>query len=445
MSLPLPEDVEAEKALLATLGGAGSLAPDSFPEAHQALLACRPEFMMNPIHREILAGMQTIYQQGLEPDPLSLKAELEGQGRLAKVGGFPGLVEVLAGEEVSHPMKLVQRLRDMWHGREIYKLGAEMARRVVAFEPVVEINRDAAAKLAALVSDGVAPVLRRASRMIDRLMAGEGFRDLRGSASKLVWFGIDRWDQALEGSPGHLLIVAARPGVGKTALIVQGAWTTARHGGRTLIVSLEMDEDEVDSRLASWATQEGARQFREGRWSVSAAETLIHSQGTLDQIITWCHPSGVPYAQVEAAIRDAARRESITSVWIDYFTLIAKPAMRGSTDAAAWGSISSALKRLAQELRICIVLLSQLNREGDAVEPKLSDLRETGQLEQDGNAVIMLWPKDHKAQDKVMECRPIYGKLAKNRSGASGWKTELDFYGATSRFVPVERSGGVDL
>lgn len=445
MTLPLPQDSEAESALLATLLAPGALAPDSFPEAHQALLACRPEFLVSPNHRVVLAAALELYRQGMEPDSLALKAELEMRGQLGRIGGSAGLMDLLNGSEVARPLVLVARLRDLWHARELIRVGQELSRKVQD-QPALEVNREASARLAALASDGAAPTLRKASALLDRIMAGEAFRDYQGRASKLAWFGVDRWDQALETAPGHLVLLAARPGVGKTALVIQGAWTTARRGERPLIVSLEMDADEVEARLASWSTQESARHFRDGRWTASAAEQLIGDHSTLDRITTWCHPSGVPFAKVEAAIRDAVRREGVTSVWLDYFTLIRKPSIRGATDAAAWGDVSTGLKRLAQELRICIVLLSQLNREGDAGEPKLSDLRETGQLEQDGNAVIMLWPKDPKAQDKVQECRTVFGKLAKNRSGASGWKTELDFYGATSRFLAVGREGmGVEL
>jgi replicative DNA helicase len=128
-------------------------------------------------------------------------------------------------------------------------------------------------------------------------------------------------------------------------------------------------------------------------------------------------------------------------VWIDHVLLIAKPSMgRNANDAASWSVLSRGIKRLAQELRICIINLIQLNRQGAEGEPRLQDLKESGAWEEDANAVWMLWPKESMAQDTMAERKGVWVKAAKNRSGPSGWKRELQFHGATNRFLEVEHT-----
>lgn len=438
--LRLPEDHDAERVLLATLAAAGTLDPGAGnPDAHTAVLAVQTEFFVDPSHRAVIGAIKHLYSEGQEIHALSIKSVLEANATLDRIGGFTTITEILAGEEVNRPTELVFRIADLWKARRVMRLGTEAINRASSLlEPVDSVIFDLSGQLMAIGSNGHSPRISKASRILDRISQGKPFR--KSGTSKLAWFGIPRWDEALETSPGHLVIVAARPGVGKTALAIQGSIQTAAKGHNTLLISLEMDEDEVDSRLASWLSKESARDFRDGRWSQEGVDTIWGEFETLDRISSWCQSSNRPLGEVEAAIRDAVRVHGVSSVWLDYFTLIQKPDLgRGTTDAACWGKVSTTLKRLAQDLGICIVLISQLNREGDAVEPKLSDLRETGQLEQDANAVIMLWPKDAKALEMATATKSIYGKIAKNRSGAAGWKVELSFHGSTSCFAEIER------
>jgi hypothetical protein len=194
----------------------------------------------------------------------------------------------------------------------------------------------------------------------------------------------------------------------------------------------------MDARFCAWKTCVGYKQFRQGTWNPGCVASIMAEEAALERISSWCHPSGVAWGKVEAAIRDAVRIHGATSVWIDHVLLIGKPVLgKGSTDAAAWSQLSRGIKRLAQELRICIVCLIQLNRQGAEGEPKLSDLKESGAWEEDANLVWMLWDKEQKAQEELAEFKLIYVKAAKNRSGPSGWKKELEFQGAVNRFRVV--------
>jgi replicative DNA helicase len=437
----LPEDLDAERALLATLAAPGILDPGSLnAEAQRAALEMRPEYFVHPAHRAVCAAIQALYAEGAEIGLVVLKAKLEQEKRLGYVGGFAGLVEMLSFEEVGRPTVLVDRLLNLWRAREVIQLGIEAQRRgIEEQEPVGELVTDLANRLTTLATGATGLEIWKGTELLDRLMAGQPFRDPNGSA-KLVHFGIPAMDDVLEASASHVITIGARPGVGKSALEIQGVWRTALAGERPFLISLEMDRDEIGARLAAWQTGEPYKTFRQGTWTASSVESMVAESEALERITTWCHPSGVPWAKVEAAIRDAVRIHGCTSAWIDHSLLIAKPIQgKGSTDAACWSALSRGIKRLAQELRICIVVLIQLNRQGAEGEPKLSDLKESGAWEEDANAVWMLWDKNQNAEDTMAETKEIYVKAAKNRSGASGWKRELEFWGALNRFREVEQ------
>lgn len=441
----LPEDVEAERSLLATLAGPGALEGDSawVMGNQKTLLSLRPDYFIAPQHRPVLEALQDLFRSRIEVHALTLKDWLETEKQLGAVGGFAGLTELLASPEMGRPQVLADILIEKWRLRELAKKGAALLQAAASESGrSLELLQEHHQSLAALQVLDRNPAVASSIEILDRIMAGEPFR-VEGDADRLVWLGLEAFDLALDGEPGHLWVLAARPGVGKTALAVQGAWDTAMRGQSTLVVSLEMEEWELRARIASWKAQVPARDFRKGRWSPQTAAALSDpdTRHALERIKTWCHPSGLPWAKLEAAIREAVRAHGVSSVWIDYFTLIGQPSHlgRNATDAARWAVLSGWIRDLAKELRIAIVLLSQLNRDGDGEEPKLRDLKETGSLEQDAWAVVMLWPKDRVAKDEQQPTREVFAKLEKNRSGAAGFKRLLQFTGASGRFEVMAR------
>lgn len=435
----LPTDHDAELCLIATIGGEGELTPGAgYPYSHQALLAMDSRAFSDPRLRYIFDAIKAIYSRSEEVSMLVIKSELERTGKLDLVGGRVTLIELLGTEPTTRPDTLAGIVMERWNQRRLMRLADKMIESAELLTPADEIASRLQSSLAEVFSSGTNADVRQASMMLDYLHEGRPFRDTT-HAEKQAWLGLDAIDEALEAAPGHVIIVSARPGIGKTALAVQGACISAHHGGRPLVISLEMDHDEVFSRIAARLSGASAKIYRKGTWGQAESNNLSSQQAVMDRIGVWSHPSGVEWSRVEAVIRDQVRRNQVDSVWIDYFTLIRKPTGKGN-DAALWGEVSSSIKRVAQELGITVVLLSQLNRDGDAVEPKLSDLRETGQLEQDANAVVMLWPKDAKAMESAAETKFIFAKLAKNRSGQAGWRCEIGFNGATGTLRPLVRS-----
>lgn len=437
-----PEDLDAERALIATLAAPGTLDPgEGLPDAHQAVLSCPAEVFVHPSHRAVYEAIQALYADGQDINALTLKARLANARKLDAVGGYAGLVEILAGEEVARPSALVQRLLDLWRFRRVMRLGARACETAASqSQPIDDLIAELASELSSLVRGSESNRIRKASALLDRLHAGEAFRD-PSAHGKLLWTGMDAIDEAVEASSSHVVIIAARPGVGKSALAVQSQWATARRGIPSLLISLEMDRHELESRYASWESWRGQRDFRRGDWDVQTVQTLSNAAPVMDLMHHWVAASNAPWPKVESVIRDAVRVHGVRAVLIDHALLIAKPNLgRNSNDAACWTALSRSIKRLAQELSICMAPLCQLSRAGDAVEPKLSDLKETGGWEEDANAVVMLWPKDAKAEDDPhAEAKDVMVKVAKNRSGPAGWKREVEFRGAINRLTLKER------
>jgi replicative DNA helicase len=431
----LPTDFLTERSLLATLCAAGNekaAADIAFTLEEAAFLA--------PAHRAIYRALASIVKDpGAEVNAVVLKHALERDDALRTVGGYSGLVEILSADEVGKPEVLANRLRDLLTMRRLIALGHRITMDASRREQdASELLRTVSESLTVLASDGSYSGLRRGSDILDLVREGKPLR-VR-SKGKLAWLGLPPFDDAIEATAGQVVILAARPGVGKTGLLVQGSLETAKRGERPLIVSLEMSTEELQARAAAMLTGATVRAFRDGDYHSEDAGRLWHFQGVLDRWLVLDLPSGTPWNEIEAAIRHAHRVHGITSVWIDYFTLIRIPhGSKQSSDATRWSDLVRSITRMTKQLGVCTVLLSQLRKENAGIEPTDADLRETGQLEQDAYSILMLWFKDQKSHEEHHAEREVWCKIAKNRQGPSGFKRLLMFNGAINKFTVVER------
>ena len=423
--LPLPEDPEAERSLVSCVW-AGLRDRDG--DAARALGEVEPDAFLVPQARSLWAALRGLYGRGEALDPALIHGELKRLKQASALGGYVGVMEALSFNEWGQPEPLVRRLNELHNRRRMVALAGELDRKArdLVVEPAQAIGEVSTGLMA--LSLGASSERRRSGMdLLERLKVRKPFRD-PSQGQKLFWFPIEQWNEAVECAPGHVIIVGAAAKTGKTAMVVDSMVCTADQGASVGLVSLEMDHDEVESRIAARMTSYDSRKFLREEWGYHVVETAVtRHAAAFPHLHWWCHPSGVPWARVEAEIREMVRLDGVRAVVIDYFTLIAKPSGgKSASDASLWGALSTAIKRLAQELRICIVLLCQLNREGAEGEPHKWHLRETGQLEQDANAIVFLW--------KEREDGPVFGKVSDNRSGPVVPKKELLFEGSTSTF-----------
>lgn len=400
-------------------------------DAARALGEVEPDALLVPQSRAIWTALRGLYARGEAMDPALIHGELKRLKQDGTLGGYAGVMEALSFNEWGNAGPLVRRVNELHSRRRMVALAGELDRKArdLVVEPSQAIGEVSTGLMGLSLGDSTA---RRRSGLdlLERLKARKPFRD-PSQGQKLFWFPIDQWNEAVECAPGHVIILGASAKTGKTAFVIDGLVHTADKGGSVGLISLEMDQDEVESRVAARMSGYDSRKFLREEWGSHVVETaMARHMGAFERMHWWCHPSGVAWSRVEAEIREMVRLKGVKAVAIDYFTLIQKPTgQKSSSDATLWGSLSTAIKRLAQELRICIILLCQLNREGAEGEPHKWHLRETGQLEQDGNAICFLW--------KEREDGPVFGKVSDNRSGPVCTKREFLFNGSTNTFKSI--------
>jgi len=255
---------------------------------------------------------------------------------------------------------------------------------------------------------------------------GEGDVDILTS-------GHSRLDKIWSGmKPGQLIVVSARPGVGKSAFATNLAYRAAKGGRRAALFSCEMEDLEIMQRLVS--TESGVKMDNIVNRSFfgskdGSGESVAKAVNALKELPILIDDN--PAISTLDIRRTLQTEPGIGLVLIDYAQLMT-PTKRGENRNLELGEITRTLKVLAKEFQVPVVLLSQLSRKKDETdEPALVDLRDSGSIEQDADTVIMLWKLDHPAQGDMQK---VGVKVAKNRQGKSG-TVVMYFDGERMRFL----------
>lgn len=283
-------------------------------------------------------------------------------------------------------------------------------RRQVRWSDAADLMNMTKGRVKSIVVDGVKHGVRSGIGQIDAITGG--------------------WQKS------DLVILAARPSVGKTALATSMALSAAINGKRVAIFSIEMSAEQVGSRLLSSASGIPLAAIRNGGIDLVQLSELEDWAETLSKLNIYVDdaPAATP-AIVRSKCRKIAAERGVDLVIVDYLQLMSPD--KGSKDANRVNEvadISRALKALARELDVPVIALSQLSRMSeyrDSGEPRLSDLRDSGAIEQDADMVLMLWRKeqpDFAKQSEVVSC-----KIAKHRNGPTG-VCDLEFIKSTATF-----------
>ncbi|MDR2697971.1 MAG: replicative DNA helicase [Holophagales bacterium] len=440
----LPEDIEAERSLLATC-----CAPGLEREAADVVFRLTEEDFVHPAHRAVFHALVRLLENNLEVNAITLKDVLAQAGDLSRVGDFAGLVELLSAEEVRNPQILADLLIRKRKFRELIRLGAQLVRRAAEEEVPPETLVEQAGQELFRTAQGqdarglehIAHVAQESyQNLLDRL---EG----RGSSGLRV--GFSRLDTLTQGfQPGNLIVLAARPGIGKTALALN--WllhASTRFRAHTAFFSLEMSKEEVFNRLLASCSQVNLKAVTHGGFSESIHKKLLEARDELiNQPIFICDKATVTSREISAMVDRLCTQsnQKLDLVIVDYLQLISSPSdSRGAkqTESVRIGEISRSLKLLAKERNIPVVILSQLNREVEHRQggrPQLSDLRDSGAIEQDADIVIFI----HRKMKPVMEGEEPEKSaellVAKHRNGPTGM-IPLWFEGEYALFRELER------
>ncbi|MEK9160673.1 MAG: replicative DNA helicase [Patescibacteria group bacterium] len=440
-----PQSLEAERGLL----GALLLKPDAIHDIGDSVM---PDSFYAEKHRLIFEAMKELSDRGEPIDILSLSERLTTKGTLERSGGRAYIAE-LAGSapapgNFAHYAELVSRKHLM---REL--IGAAYEINEAAYDEGREAEEvlDEAEKKVMAVSNGtgvhkftaISDKLDDAWERIEAMSKKEG--GVRGIPT-----GFPELDNMLSGlHPSDLVILAARPSVGKTSLALDIARNTAvKHGTPVGIFSLEMSSEQlVDRMLAaesyvdSWKMRTGAVRAEDDFAKIrDALETLSKAPIYIDD------KPGNNILAMRAVARRLKRERGIGLLVVDYLQLMEPVGSKHSDSMVQQVTeISRSLKSLARELNVPVLALSQLSRavEQRGGKPRLSDLRDSGSIEQDADVVMFIHREDKRNPDaEPTNVAEIL--IEKHRNGPTG-RVELHFDDKRATFMSVDRSGYGDL
>lgn len=425
-----PQNIEAEQAVLGAILLAGANALDRI-EGHVS----ESDFYAQA-HRKIFAAAKSIYEEGNPIDVVSVSASLEARGDAQTVGGISALGELAknapgAANVVFH----ARAVREKATLRRLQAIATDIHAACVQPGKVnaEEIVAQADAEFVRLLdrSDSEPIMIEDA---MDAALRDIDARAQRGGKISGLASGFEDFDAMTGGlEPGQLIIVAARPSVGKTIFACNLADHVAGSGRSALFHTLEMTPHEIGMRLLAaksgvpmHAMRSGTRdeshwqRMTDARAKTRGPKLAIDGKGAI----------GVPY--VRAVARRIKRQRGLALIVIDYLQL-----MRGTGDNRTQeiGSISRGLKALAKELNVPIVALAQINRDAEKrndKRPILADLRDSGEIEQDADLVVMLHREE--LHNKAPEWAGVAELIVrKNRNGPIG-DVKLKYDGARMRF-----------
>ncbi len=374
-------------------------------------------------HRMIYRAATALTEKGTEIDLRTLQAILEDRGEFEAIGGFAYLagldldlpdlsrVETYAGivKDRAVRRRLIAELGKVVAG--CYEHGADDA-VAAAEKAVIELGSAAARRDFAS--------LEKVHQDTYELMAERSSGQLIGVST-----GFTKWDYLTSGlCPGQLIVLAGRPGMGKTSMMLDVARHAALREGRTVgIFSMEMSASELDQRIIAAETGIDHGALRAGRlttpmWT-QVRETMLASGASPLEIDDSPRPT---LEEIAAKARRLRARRGLDLLCVDYFSLMAGNDPRNKE--AQLSILSRGFKQLARFLNIPILLLQQLNRDpekraGDH-RPRLSDLRDTGSLEQDADQVVLMYRDEIYNKDDPANKGTAEAILAKHRNGEIG-------------------------
>ena len=430
---PLPSNLDAERSIL----GAVLLDNNALNVAIESLKA---EDFFLPQHRQVFTQMISLADAQQAIDLVTLTEELHRRGELEASGGAPYLASLVDGvprvSNVEHYARIVKEkaiLRNLIHATHSIQ-----QRALEGEEGADAILDNAESSIFALAEDrvkaGLLPIKDIVRDNFDRLE--KIFRE--GKSITGISTGYGELDKLLSGlQPSELIILAARPSQGKTALALNLAENIGIRGGLPVAVfSLEMSKESLLQRLVASVAQVDAHKFRSGHLSREDWKRMTEALSKIASSPLWVDDAGSnSVLEIGAKARRLKRDKGLALLVIDYLQLITGRGRFNSRQEEV-ASISRGLKGLAKELQIPVLVLSQLTRapERDERGPQLSDLRESGAIEQDADVVMFIYRPNFFNLNASPEERDMADILiAKQRNGPTD-KVKFVFRSRLTRF-----------
>lgn len=410
-----PHSIEAEQALL------GAILFDN--ETYNRITPLlQDKHFYDPVHGRIFAACSEMIAAGNLADGVTLKERFARDGGVKEIGGALYLMKLLehAAPLSTQAQSYAELIYDLSLRRELIHVGmtiTDLAENPPDGADARDVIEEAERSLFSLAesgtgSSGFSPFSKALTNSIESAAAAyESTSDVSGLAT-----GLQDLDRTLGGlHPSDLLILAARPSMGKTSLAVNIAYNIAKarlealnsgdfenhpnKGGVVAFFSLEMSAEQLATRLLSDAANIESDRIRKGKIQKHEYETLADKAAELFQLpLHIDETGGISIAQLQARSRRLQRTVGLDCIIVDYLQLVTSSSRKSEGRVQEVSEITQGLKALAKDLKVPIIALSQLSRQvenRDDKRPQLSDLRESGSIEQDADVVMFVYRESY--------------------------------------------------
>ena len=438
----MPQDLEAESSVLSAM----MISAEALQEC---LIGLTPDDFFHPSNRIVFVAMREMFDKNRPIDAISLADQLRTQGDLERIGGRSFLLGL-----GNNSLALVgwRRYIEMLHRdttlRKMIQASAQIT--ALAFD-APEDTKEVVDRAEKLLLDVTNRDVCQSEQSLEEIM-GELYEELEeqsmaGEKTLGVQTGFPKIDECLLGlRPGQMIVLGARPGVGKTSFALNLATNAAYHGASVAFFSLEMSKAEIAQRLLAAEARIGLQEIRSARIRDDQWPQILEAVNQLSQLdIVIDDTPGTTVTEVRAKARRMLRGKKLGIVVLDYLQLVSPPqgGHRADSRATEVGEMSRGIKIMAKDLGVPVVALSQLNRTVEnrtGKRPQLSDLRESGSIEQDADIVCFL-DRSMNEEEAAREDRPAVGEttfiIAKNRSGSLA-DVPLTFLASSTKFVEID-------
>lgn len=438
-----PQAIPLEEAVL----GAIMLDREALPLIVDLI---RPETFYTEQHQCIYGAILELYEKSEPIDLLTVTEQLRQNSKLDAAGGVMHLVEisnrVASSANIEYHCRIIVQ---KYIQRCLIKISTNTIKNAYGSMDVFELVDQAEQELFSVVSGTVTTAVKNSSRAVSEFLANLEFKCKKAAENTGVT-GVPSSMQSINAitagwQKSDFIVVAARPGMGKTAYIIGEAMHAAKSGNPVAIFTLEMPTDQIVSREIVQETGIAAEKLKRGTLSDSEWQLIQEASETISGLPIFIDDtSGLSIMQLRAKCRRLKKKENIQLIIVDYLQLMTNEAKIGNREQEI-SSISRGLKLLAKELQVPVIALSQLSRavetRGGSKRPQLSDLRESGSLEQDADLVAFLYRAEYYGIFEDEHGQSLKGIsefiVAKHRNGALD-TAKMAFRDTCAKFCDLE-------
>lgn len=440
----MPNSLEAEQAVLASM-----LIDNTVAE--EIISHLNPDDFYQPAHKVVLAALQNLAKKGQALDLVTLFSQLTDENNIEKAGGIEYISALVNNvPNAANADKYIEILKEkailrnlISAGGSISSLGYEVSEDV---ETLIDKAQDITSNLGEAASlrrfvEPISNVLERHQEQLNKIQEENQFgsKDITGVPS-----GFEALDKLTNGfQKSDLIVTAGRPGMGKTAFGLSVLLNAAMAGKTCVFFSLEMSSEQLVKRLISALAHIGQKTLRTGNFTSDEIERYLEANNVLEKLPIYLDDTpAITVNQIKAKCRKLYNAGTLDIIFVDYLQIMGYAKNLQNREQQI-SEISRSLKGMAKEFNVPVIALAQVNRnveKSDNKRPRLSDLRESGAIEQDADIIMFLY------RDKVYNPDTAYKNVAeiiieKHRNGEQG-TAYVEFNAAYTHFdnnIPVDQ------